>query len=88
MISVTDQIWPLGFGEFSRKQQRTLKPKSNGKTESALYFGWTFCSTALYCCMAMDYPELIDGLGIRGGLVALSLEPPRWWYRYILDARP
>jgi pimeloyl-ACP methyl ester carboxylesterase len=81
-----------GFGdaeESLEKQAAYLKPivakqRQNGK--QVILVGHSL-GGPLIARMAMDYPELIDGLVFVAGSVAPELEPPRW-YRYILDASP
>lgn len=81
-----------GFGDAEKsleKQAAYLKPvvakqRQNGK--QIILVGHSL-GGPLIARMAMDYPELIDGLVFVAGSVAPELEPPRW-YRYILDAPP
>lgn len=81
-----------GFGdaeESLEKQAAYLKPivakqQQNGK--QVILVGHSL-GGPLIARMAMDYPELIDGLVFVAGSVAPELEPARW-YRYILDAPP
>lgn len=81
-----------GFGdaeESLKRQANFLKPivqkqRKNGK--KIILVGHSL-GGPLIARMAMDYPELIDGLVFVAGSVAPELEPPRW-YRYILDAPP
>lgn len=81
-----------GFGEAEKsleKQAAYLKPivakqKQNGK--QVILVGHSL-GGPLIGRMAMDYPELIDGLVFVAGSVTPELEPPRW-YRYILAAPP
>jgi len=81
-----------GFGdaeESLEKQAAYLQPivakqRQNGKR--VILVGHSL-GGPLIARMAMDYPELIDGLVLVAGSVAPELEPPRW-YRYILAASP
>ena len=81
-----------GFGDAEKsliRQAAYLKPivaeqRQNGKP--IVLVGHSL-GGPLIARMAMDYPELIDGLVFVAGSVAPELEPPRW-YRYILDAPP
>lgn len=81
-----------GFGDAEvslEKQAAYLKPivakqAQNGK--QIIVVGHSL-GGPLIARMAMDYPELIDGLIFVAGSVDPELEPPRW-YRYILDAPP
>jgi pimeloyl-ACP methyl ester carboxylesterase len=81
-----------GFGdaeESLEKQAACLQPivtkqRQNGK--QVILVGHSL-GGPLVARMAMDYPELIDGLIFVAGSVAPELEPPRW-YRYILNAPP
>lgn len=81
-----------GFDEAEKsleKQAAYLKPivakqKQNGK--QVILVGHSL-GGPLIGRMAMDYPELIDGLVFVAGSVTPELEPPRW-YRYILAAPP
>jgi pimeloyl-ACP methyl ester carboxylesterase len=73
----------FGYGEKSVKQQAAvLKPilEKYKSTRPIILVGHSM-GGPIISRMAMDYPELIDGLVIVAGSIAPDLEPNETWFR-------
>ena len=62
-----------------------LETLIDGLPEKPILIGHSFGGPVI-ARMAMDYPDLVDGLVIVAGSVCAELEPREWW-RPILNAR-
>jgi pimeloyl-ACP methyl ester carboxylesterase len=73
----------FGYGEKSVKRQTAvLKPilEKHKANRPIILVGHSMGGPVI-CRMAMDYPELIDGLVIVAGSIAPDLEPNETWFR-------
>jgi pimeloyl-ACP methyl ester carboxylesterase len=73
----------FGYGEKSVKRQAAvLRPilEKHKANRPIILVGHSMGGPVI-CRMAMDYPELIDGLVIVAGSIAPNLEPNETWFR-------
>jgi len=73
----------FGYGEKSlRRQASVLKPILEKQRENRpiILVGHSIGGSVI-CRMAMDYPELVDGIIIVAGSIAPDLEPNETWFR-------
>ncbi len=80
----------FGFSSFGRTE-RSLRRQAAAiapileryRTDKAILMGYSY-GGPLICRLAMDYPELTDGLVIVAGSINPALEPKYWWAQ-VLD---